>query len=57
MAFPLISAGIYGWPLQDAADTAVETLRRTEANVSEARLMAFGADTLDALTAALARHP
>ncbi|MGI8993088.1 MAG: macro domain-containing protein, partial [Nocardioidaceae bacterium] len=27
MAFPLISAGVYGWPLDDAAAAAVETLR------------------------------
>jgi O-acetyl-ADP-ribose deacetylase (regulator of RNase III) len=29
VAFPLVSAGIYGWPLEDAAAVAVETLRRT----------------------------
>ena len=54
MAFPLVSAGIYGWPLQDAADAAVATLRRTPCNVTEARLMAFGGAALDALTSALA---
>ena len=57
VAFPLVSAGIYGWPLQDAADTAVATLRRTPSDVTEARLMGFGAAALDALTSALARHP
>jgi O-acetyl-ADP-ribose deacetylase len=37
VAFPLVSAGIYGWPLEDAALAAVETLRRTPSRVSEAR--------------------
>ncbi len=27
VAFPLVSAGIYGWPKDDAIDAAVETLR------------------------------
>ena len=27
VAFPLVSAGVYGWPKQDAVDAAVETLR------------------------------
>ncbi len=55
LAFPLVSAGIYGWPMQDAADVAVETLRRTSSAVAEARLVAFGPAALDALTSALAR--
>ena len=29
VAFPLVSAGIYGWPLDDAIDAAVQTLRST----------------------------
>ena len=42
IAFPLVSAGIYGWPLEDAAAAAVETLRATPTAVREARLVAFG---------------
>lgn len=53
VAFPLVSAGVYGWPLDDAVAAAVSTLRATPADVEEARLVAFGARTYDAMTAAL----
>jgi O-acetyl-ADP-ribose deacetylase (regulator of RNase III) len=57
VAFPLVSAGVYGWPLADAAAAAVETLRGTATNVSEARLVAFGDAAYDALAAALRLAP
>ena len=41
VAFPLVSAGVYGWPLADAASAAVETLRQTPTKVAEVRLMAY----------------
>jgi len=53
VAFPLISAGIYAWPLEDAAAAAVETLRSTPTEVEEARMVAFGAGTYAALLAAV----
>ena len=49
MAFPLVSAGIYGWPLDDAVDAAVATLRGARTQVEEARIVAFGRDTADAI--------
>lgn len=53
VAFPLVSAGIYGWPLDDAIRCAVDTLRGTPTEVEEARLVAFGRSTYDAILAAL----
>jgi len=53
VAFPLISAGIYAWPLEDAVAAAVETLRSTPTEVEEARMVAFGAGTYAALLAAV----
>jgi O-acetyl-ADP-ribose deacetylase (regulator of RNase III) len=57
IAFPLISAGVYGWPKDDAIAAAIETLREANArgtSVAEARLVAFGGSTYDAISAALA---
>jgi O-acetyl-ADP-ribose deacetylase len=53
VAFPLVSAGVYSWPLDDAAAAAVDTLRSTPTRVAEARLVAFGRESYDALVAAL----
>ena len=47
VAFPLVSAGVYGWPKDDAIDAAVETLRSTPTEVQEARLVAFDAATYE----------
>jgi O-acetyl-ADP-ribose deacetylase len=44
IAFPAVSAGIYGWPMASAADIAVETVRSTETSVSEARFVLFSDD-------------
>jgi O-acetyl-ADP-ribose deacetylase len=55
VAFPLVSAGVYGWPVQDAADAAVERLRATPTRVERAVLVAFSRPAYDALAAALAR--
>ncbi|MET9301503.1 O-acetyl-ADP-ribose deacetylase [Micromonospora aurantiaca] len=46
VAFPLISAGIYGWPVEDAVAQALTVLHAaTPEHVTEARLVLFGADT------------
>lgn len=49
IAFPLVSAGIYRWPKDDAIAAAVETLRSSTTEVTEARLVAFDATTYDAI--------
>jgi O-acetyl-ADP-ribose deacetylase (regulator of RNase III) len=53
LAFPLVSAGVYGWPLADAARCAVETLSMTPTQVEVCRMVAFGENARAALEAAL----
>ncbi|SCL14382.1 O-acetyl-ADP-ribose deacetylase [Micromonospora inyonensis] len=58
VAFPLISAGVYGWPVEDAVGQALSVLRAaTPATVTEARLVLFGADTLRAAERVAVRGP
>ncbi len=44
VAFPLVSAGIYGWPLDDAASAAVTTIKATPTDVEQVVLVAFSQD-------------
>lgn len=55
VAFPLISAGVYGWPKQDAIAAAVETLAKATTRVEEARIVAFDERTYDAVRRRLDR--
>ncbi|MER7185204.1 O-acetyl-ADP-ribose deacetylase [Streptomyces hyaluromycini] len=41
VAFPAISTGIYGWPMDDGARIAVETVRDADTAVDEVRFVLF----------------
>ncbi len=53
VAFPLVSAGIYGWPKADAIAAPLEVFRSAVTSVQEARLVAFDAATYDEIRAAM----
>jgi O-acetyl-ADP-ribose deacetylase (regulator of RNase III) len=53
LAFPAISTGIYGYPRQAAAQTAVAALRAASTDVELVRLVAFDEDTLELYRVAL----
>jgi O-acetyl-ADP-ribose deacetylase (regulator of RNase III) len=44
VAFPAVSAGIYGWPHAGAARIALTTVSQTATRVAEARFVLFTAD-------------
>ncbi|GAA2270892.1 O-acetyl-ADP-ribose deacetylase [Nonomuraea roseoviolacea subsp. roseoviolacea] len=53
LALPAVSAGIYGWPVADAARIAVTTVRAARTRVEEARFVLFTADVHAAFARAL----
>lgn len=55
VAFPLVSAGVYGWPFDDAVAAAVDTLSAARTSVGEATLVAFGGRAFAALQGAVGR--
>ncbi|GAA1806640.1 O-acetyl-ADP-ribose deacetylase [Actinomadura chokoriensis] len=54
IAFPAVSAGIYGWPMEDAARIAVGTVRATPTRIADARFVLFTADAYAAFEHAVA---
>jgi O-acetyl-ADP-ribose deacetylase len=57
VAFPAVSAGIYGWPVEDVADIAVRAVRdvaRAGSPIELVRFVLFGPAALAAFESALA---
>lgn len=54
IAFPLISAGVYDWPKDDAIAAAVETIRGADTRVEDARIVAFDEATFEQVSRRLA---
>jgi len=46
VAFPAVSAGVHGWPLDDAARIAVTTVRETPSQVTSVRFVLFDEQAL-----------
>jgi O-acetyl-ADP-ribose deacetylase (regulator of RNase III) len=54
VAFPAISTGIYGYPLDAATNIAVRTCQEADTDVEQIRFVCFDPGTLDAYQRALA---
>ena len=55
VSFPLISAGVYGWPKEDAIRAAIDTVSSVPTSVEVVTFVAFEEATRDAIETALAR--
>ena len=50
VAFPLVSAGVYGWDRDDAIACALEVFGSADTRVEEVRMIAFGREAYDAIS-------
>jgi O-acetyl-ADP-ribose deacetylase (regulator of RNase III) len=53
VAFPAISTGVYGWPMDDGARIAIETVRTADTTVEEVRFVLFDRPAYEAFAAHL----
>ena len=53
MAFPAISTGVYGYPVDEAAPVAIGAIRNADTQVEEVRFVLFDQATHDAFARAL----
>jgi O-acetyl-ADP-ribose deacetylase len=53
VAFPAISTGVYGYPVDEAAPVAVDAILHAETSVEEVRFVLFDGSTYDAFARAL----
>ncbi len=53
IAFPAVSAGVYGWPADSAAQIAVDTVRQTRTEVDDIRFVLFNDEMYAAFERAL----
>jgi O-acetyl-ADP-ribose deacetylase len=54
VAFPAISTGVYGYPVDEAGPVAIRAVRETDTRVDEVRFVLFDRDTYEAFDRALA---
>ena len=53
VAFPAISTGVYGYPVDEAAPVAIESVRTADTAVHEVRFVLFGREAFSAFERAL----
>jgi O-acetyl-ADP-ribose deacetylase (regulator of RNase III) len=53
IAFPAISTGVYGYPVDEAAEVAIEAIRSAVTRVDEIRFVLFDSDAMVAFERAL----
>ncbi len=53
VAFPAISTGVYGYPVEEAAPVAIESVRTADTRVEEVRFILFDRPTYEAFERAL----
>jgi O-acetyl-ADP-ribose deacetylase (regulator of RNase III) len=55
VAFPAISTGVYGYPLEEAAPVAIEAIRTADTRVDEVRFVLFDQPAYEAFVRAAAQ--